>query len=151
MKIQKIKLNNDKDNVVFTENIQISAENYASINGATMMFPLNAFNQSVDVPQRYRTRRNPFEVARGFYDQDETEISFPQGYTIDAKPDNYELKDKFGTYKMEIIVVNPSKIIYKRTYIFNKGSYEKSEYEDFRKFKEQIARIDNSKIVLIKK
>ena len=151
LKIEKIEFLNDKEKIALTENIDIQAKGYGVVNGNTMMFPLNAYNQFSEVPQRYRTRNNPLEIERGFLDQDEIEITLPENYIIDAKPNNFEIKDKFGEYKTELIVVNPSKLIYKRSFLLNKGLYEKSEYENYRKFREQIAKADNSKILLTKK
>ncbi len=114
------------------------------------MFPINVFNQSSDIPQRYRNRKNPVEIFRGYYDEDEVEINLPVGFVLEAKPDNFIIDDKFGTYKMELIVVNPSKLIYKRSFLLKRGSYDKTEYDNYRKFKEQVAKIDNSKIVITK-
>lgn len=149
--LQKIGFINNKETVEFQEDIAIEAVGYASISSGRMMFVLNAFNPSKNIPQRYRTRTNPFEIDRGFYDYDEIVITLPAEYSIEAKPDNFELKDKFGYYKTEYSVVNESEIKYKRTYQINPGLYDKDEYESFRKFKETIAKIDNAKIVLIKK
>ena len=151
LKIEKSDFINDKEKITFTENISIQAKGYGVVNGNTMMFSINAYNQSSDPPQRYRTRTNPLEIERGFLDQDEIEITLPENYTIDAKPSNIEIKDKFGEYKTELIAINSSKLIYKRSFLLNKGLYEKSEYENYRKFIEQIAKADNSKIVLTKK
>lgn len=151
LKIEKVAFTNDKEKIILTENIDIQAREYGVLNGNTMMFPLNAYNQFSEVPQRYRTRNNPLEIDRGFLDQDEIEITLPENYVIDAKPSNFEIKDKFGEYKTELVVVNPTKLIYKRSFMLNKGLYEKSEYENYRKFREQIAKADNSKIVLTKK
>ena len=150
LKLEKIKFLNDKETIEFTEDLKLNALNYGSSNGSTMMLPINAFDQNSNVPQRYRNRKNPIEISRGFYDEDEIEVNLPQGYILDAKPDNLEIKDKFGTYKIEIVVQNPSKILYKRSLTINKGTYDKSEYENYRKFREQIAKADNSKIVLTK-
>jgi hypothetical protein len=133
----------------FSEELKIEGSNYASKSGATMIFALNAFNQYNKVPARYRTRLNPFEVTRGFFDSDEISITIPEGYTIDSKPDNFEVKEKFGNYKTEVSVVN-NQVIYKREFTMNKGFYEKADYENFRKFNEQIARNDNAKIVVVK-
>lgn len=151
LKIGKTEFINDKEKITLTENIDIQAKGYGVVNGNTMMFPLNAYNQFSDVPQRYRTRNNPLEIDRGFLDQDEIEITLPENYVIDAKPSNFEIKDKFGEYKTELVVVNPSKLIYKRSFLLNKGLYDKSEYENYRKFREQIAKANNSKILLTKK
>lgn len=151
LKIEKIKFNNDKESIEFTEDLKINASNYGNLNGSVMIIPINVFDQNSNVPQRYRNRKNPFEISRGYYDEDEIEVNLPEGFVLDAKPDNYEIKDKFGTYKIELVLVNPTKILYKRSLIINKGFYDKSEYENYRKFREQIAKADNSKIVLIKK
>lgn len=150
LKLDKIKFSNNKEEVEFTEDLQISALGYGKNNGGIMMLPINLFNQSTDIPQRYRTRKNPLEIPRGFYDEDEIEVLIPEGLKLDAKPENAELKDKFGTYKMEILTIAPNKLLYKRSLLLNKGLYDKSEYENYRKFREQIAKIDNSKIVLTK-
>lgn len=151
LKIDKISFTNDKEKVVFTENAEITAAGYASINGNSLMFALNAFNQTSEVPQRYRTRNNSLEIERGYHDVDEIEIVLPNNYTIDAKPNTIEINDKFGTYKTELIAVNDTKLRYKRSFLLHKGLYEKSEYENYRKFREQIAKADNSKILLTKK
>lgn len=150
LKMEKIKFNNDKENIEFTEDLQMSAVGYGSKNGNSIMLPINVFNQSSNVPQRYRSRKNPIEILRGFYDEDEVEINLPSGFALEAKPDNFILDDKFGTYKMELLVVNSNKLIYKRSFLLKKGLYDKSEYDNYRKFREQIAKIDNSKIVITK-
>jgi len=138
-----------KEAIEFTEELKVEGSNYASKSGSNLIFALNAFNQYNKVPARYRTRLTPFEVSRGFFDSDEITITIPDGYSIDAKPENFELNEKFGQYKTEITVVN-NQVTYKRALTINKGFYEKIDYENFRKFIEQIARNDNAKIVLLK-
>lgn len=150
LKMDKIKFNNNKENIDFTEDLQMNAVGYASKNGTMMMLPINVFNQNPNVPQRYRNRKNQLEISRGFYDEDEVEVNLPSGYIVDAKPENVVIDDKFGSYKMELIAVSPSKLIYKRSFLLKKGMYEKSEYENYRKFREQIAKTDNAKIVIVK-
>jgi Domain of Unknown Function with PDB structure (DUF3857)/Transglutaminase-like superfamily len=141
-------LNNEK--VEFIENLELQAKDYAEINGKKIFFAPNAFNQNQKIPQRYRNRINPLEIQRGFFDSDETEILLPSGFYIEAKPDNFELITKFGQYKTEYIVLSDNKIKYKRNFLLNKGFYDKSEYENYRKFREQVAQNDNSKIVITK-
>ncbi|NBL63761.1 DUF3857 domain-containing protein [Flavobacterium sp. NST-5] len=150
LNIQKTNFVNNKNEVEYVEDLQLEAVKYADNVGGRMLIPVNAFNKLREIPQRYRTRNNPFELSRGFKDYDEITIEIPQGYTVEAKPDNVDLKDHFGHYIAEFNLVSPTKLIYKRTYVSNAGKYDKSEYENFRKFREQIARNDNAKIVLIK-
>lgn len=149
LKYEKVNYVNDKEAIEFTEEVKVEGSNYASKSGSSLIFALNAFNQYNKVPARYRTRLTPFEVSRGFFDSDEITITIPEGYSIDVKPDNLELNEKFGHYKIEVSVAN-NQVVYKRKLMLNDGFYEKADYENFRKFIEQIARNDNAKIVLLK-
>jgi hypothetical protein len=149
--IDNYKFQNNKDRLEFVETINCNATSYAKISGNSLMFTLNAFNKFQNVPQRYRDRKNPFEIQRGFFDEDEIEITLPENYVIDAKPNDIIINDKFGEYKFEIVTINTNTIKYKRTFLLKKGIYDKSEYEAYRKFTEQIAKADASKILITKK
>ncbi|PKP16175.1 MAG: DUF3857 domain-containing protein, partial [Bacteroidetes bacterium HGW-Bacteroidetes-23] len=139
---------NDKSAIEFTENIDLEAENYASKSGQRLMFALNAFNQYSSVPKRYRTRNSPFEISRGFYDYDDININLPDNFSVESIPESVEFNEKFGHYKAEI-QLNDNKVVYKRSLTINKGFYSKTEYEEYRKFIEKIAKNDNAKLVLI--
>ncbi len=151
LKLEKINVANDKDKPEFTENLVIAAPDYASLSNNRLMFAVNAFNQYSHVPQRYRTRSNPFEIERGFYDQDEITIALPEGFAVEARPADMEVSDAYGRYKAEFSMPDAGHILYKRTLLINKGEFPASDYEKFRKFTEQIAKDDNAKIVLVKK
>lgn len=150
LKLGKINFTNDKENIRFTEDIQLSASNYGAISGNKMMFVVNSFNQTDGSVKRIRNRKNPFEIQRGYLDTDEIEITLPQGYSIEFLPSNYELKGKFGEYKTEIVKSSANKLIYKRSIFVAKGKYSNKEYDDYRLFMEQISRNDNAKVILVK-
>jgi len=151
LKLKKAALKNYKDNQEFVEDIAIEGENYCSKSGNMMMFAVNAFNQYSHIPQRYRDRKTPFEIARGFYDTDEITIDLPEGFTMDAKPENITINEKFGEYKAEYVMVTPTQMLFKRSLLINEGFYDSKEYENYRQFREKIARNDNAKVVLLKK
>lgn len=150
LKLTKINLTNNKDEVEFAEEIALEANQYANPTGGRLMFAVNAFNQSTRIPQRYRNRNNPFEIQRGFYDEDEVAITLPEGFKIEAKPENFELKETYGHYKTEYKILDESHVLYKRSLLINGGEYPNTEYEKYRKFREQIAKNDNAKFVLVK-
>jgi transglutaminase-like putative cysteine protease len=150
LKLGKLALINDKDNIRFTEDVQISATEYATISANKMIFTVDAFNQSSANVKRIRNRKNPFQIQRGYLDTDEMEINLPTGFAIEFLPSNFELKGKFGEYKTEIIKKENNKLIYKRSMFLNKGKYSSKEYDEYRLFMEQVSRNDNAKIILIK-
>ena len=150
LKINKITFSNDKEKVSFTENADISAVNYGTISNNKMIFVVNAFNPTSRAVKRIRNRKNPFEIARGYYDTDEISIALPVGFTIESLPNNFELNTKFGEYKTEIIKKDNNNLIYIRSIFIKKGMYKNTEYDEYRLFMEQISRNDNAKIILTK-
>lgn len=151
LKLKKTNFDNKKESQEFIEDISIEAAGYCNLSGNRLMFAVNAFNVSSYIPQRYRTRNNPFEIERGYYDTDEITISLPEGYELEAMPSAISVKEKFGEYKSEYIKTASNTILYKRELLVNQGYYEKNDYDAFRQFMESIVRNDNAKVVLIKK
>ncbi|WP_289663398.1 DUF3857 domain-containing protein [Flavobacterium panacagri] len=150
LKLGRIAFTNDKENIRFTEDVQLTASNYGVISGNKMIFTVDAFNQNSENVKRVRNRKNPFQIQRGYSDTDEIEINLPTGFSIEFLPQNYELKGKFGEYKTEIIKNDSNKLIYKRSMFLNKGKYSNKEYDEYRLFMEQVSRNDNAKIILTK-
>jgi len=151
IKLKKTDLKNNKDGQTFTEDIAVEAEGYCNKSGDKLIFAPNAFNQYDKIPQRYRSRKNPFEILRGFTDTDEITISLPDGYIMESKPDDITIKEKYGEYIVQYIPADNGSFIYKRSLVINSGYYANTDYENYRSFREKIARNDNAKIVLVKK
>jgi Domain of Unknown Function with PDB structure (DUF3857)/Transglutaminase-like superfamily len=151
LKINIINFLNNKENISFTENLEISAEVYGVLNGNRMIFVVNAFNKLQANIKKIRNRKNTFEIQRGYYDNDQISISLPDNFTVEALPNSFELNSTFGEYKTEFIKKDEKTILYKRINLIKKGIYTNKEYEDYRIYMEQIAKNDNSKIILIKK
>lgn len=150
LKINKTTFSNDKEKVRFTENMDISADNYGKISNGKMIFVVNAYNQYTGSVKRIRNRKTPFEIQRGYYDTDEISVSLPTGFTMESLPQNFELNTKFGEYKTEITKKDNANLIYKRSILVKKGLYKNTEYDEYRLFMEQISRNDNAKIILTK-
>ncbi|WP_284652871.1 DUF3857 domain-containing protein [Flavobacterium terrisoli] len=148
--IKKINLNNNPKSVEFVEDLEMEAEGYAQNSDGKLLFALNAFDQNSYIPKKHRTREFAFEMLRGYTDESETEITLPQGYVVEAKPNSVTLENEFGNYKIEFLTVSPDKLLCKRKLIIKKGLYDKTKYETYRKFREAVAKSDNSKIVITK-
>ena len=141
---------NNKDSIIFNENIKLSASKYASFSGERMLFTINAFNRALDVPKRYRNRKLPFEISRGYVDKDEFKITLPENYTIEALPNNVKIENKFGSYELSIQKVNEKELKYSRIFRLKEGNYNAKEYKAYRDFRKSIAKQDKSKVVLTK-
>lgn len=148
LSIENIKYNNDKTHVQFTEELKLNIADYIQHAGTDKMITPNVLNQISYVPKRYRNRQNGFEIDKGYYDEDSIEIDIPSSHKIAIKPETLILETKFGNYKAETFISESGKIQYKRSLLIKKGLYNAVDYDEFRKFKEQIAKNENTKIVL---
>jgi len=142
---------NDKDNIEFKETIKLAATNYSKIVGDRMLFNVNAVNRNTEIPDRYRERKLPLKIYRGFKDIDDFEINLPADYKIESLPQNVKIENKFGYYSFEIAVKNDNTILYNREFVVNDGEFPKEDYDEFRNFYKEVSKFDNIKIALIKK
>ena len=140
---------NDKDIVEFTQKVKLHATNYASLSGDKLIFAPNAFNKNSFVPDRYRNRRLPLEIQRGYLDEDVFTYKIPIGFHVESIPDDIQIKNEFGEYSVAY-VVNENEIQYKRKLLVSKGNFPKSEYDAYRNFRKKVASNDSAKIILIK-
>ncbi|WP_394750769.1 DUF3857 domain-containing protein [Spongiimicrobium salis] len=151
LKVGKHQFVNDKENVVFTEKIAIKAVNYATKSGERILFAANAFNKSSYVPNRYRNRKMPLEIQRGYFDEDEFTIALPQGYAVEALPNATKLENEFGAYEVSVTLNEAENtVVYKRSLLIKEGLYPKEKYSEYRKYRKEVAKMDNAQIVLIK-
>lgn len=148
LEIFKYSFNNQREKVEFIEEIDLAARNYASKSGVRLLFTPNVFNRVLKTPPRYKDRKLPFEIQRGFLDEDSYTISIPDGFIIESLPDAVTLSTKYGTYELTLIEEGKGKITLNRKLSINHGSYTKEEYSDYRSFLKQITRSDASKIIL---
>lgn len=148
LRIEKTQFENDKDSIVFSESVDLSLNNYGMQAGKDILINPNLFNRYTNVPPKYKERKLPFEIERGFVDEDETEIQMTSNIIIEGLFQDVNLKSKFGEYAISIKPNDQGNLIYNRTLKLFKGSYTKEEYQEFREFLIEVSKYDNSKIIL---
>jgi len=151
LEINSVSLNNDKEHVVFTEDLEMSIKNYAAVNQGEYLFRVNVFNRMSYVPKRYRTRKLPLKISRGYKDVDELTIKIPEGYALEMLPETKELSTKFGNYKITFEKPDDTTLKYTKELLIKAGTYTKEDYKTYRSFRRSIARYENTRIALIKK
>ncbi|PTX63658.1 transglutaminase superfamily protein [Kordia periserrulae] len=149
--IDNIELQNDKKEVVFTEKVAFNADAYGVVTGDRLLFAPNAFNRISSIPDRYRNRKFPLEIQRGYQDVDSYEIKLPSDFKIEAMPDDVSYETKFGSYSFSIEQKDNQTLQFTRKITIKDGLYPKEEYSNYRKFIKKIVKYDSSKIVLVKK
>ena len=146
--VSKMNYDNDKDSIVYSETIKVSAERYAAKAGNRFLIQPNFFNREDAAPNRYDERTLPFKIDRGYIHSDTYEIKIPNTLQVEALMNPVSIENKFGSYKASISQISEDTLLYQREFILNKGNYAKEEYEAFRAFWLEIVKYDKSKIVL---
>jgi transglutaminase-like putative cysteine protease len=150
LEVESVKLKNDKEQVAFTEDFLISIEDYATVTDAEILFRVNFFNKNSFIPKRYRNRKLPLQISRGFKDEDESIIEIPKGYQVESLFEDKSIINKFGMYQISIDKIDEYHIKYKRTLFIKEGLYPKEDYKAYRAFRRKVAKNDNLRIALIK-
>lgn len=146
--ITNVELNNDREAVIFTEDLSLSIPNYANAVGNDFLFCANIFNQNQYIPPRIENRKQNLFIRSGYVDVDTVEVEIPENFEIDGLPEETILETKFGKYEMGFSKTADNKLVYSRKILINKGEYPPSEYENYRDFLRSIARLDKTKILL---
>lgn len=150
MSITDITIKNDREAIVFKEDISFNSQNYGTYAGEEMLVVLNAFNRFTYLPDRYSNRKHDVHLDEGFVDTDEVVITIPASYTVKFIPDEIVFESPFGSYKMTAEKQSKREVVYKRTLELKEGQYPKEEYKAFRNFLKKVNRSDNAKMILIK-
>ena len=151
LEIVSVDLVNDKEKVVLKEDLKISIKSYASVNEQEYLFRVNVFNKETFVPKRYRNRKLPLKISRGYKDIDKYEFTLPKGYTLSILPKEKEISTKFGAYKVTFTKINDTSFKYNKTIIIKEGVYSKEDYKSYRSFRRSIAKYENLRIAITKK
>ena len=151
LEVNSVAIENDKDKVVFTEDLSVSIKNYAAINQGEYLFRVNIFNKIGYVPKRYRTRKLPLKISQGYKDIDALIIKLPDGYSLNNLPETKELSTEFGTYKITFTKVDDATFKYQKSMVIKEGVYPKEEYKLYRSFRRSIAKYENLRIAITKK
>ncbi len=148
LEVNSIQLKDDKDDIQFIENINVSSRNYAKKVGNRLLVIPNVFScDQINLP-KYENRTTPFLISKGYINTDEYVIHLPEGYVLNNLPEKKMLESEFGKYTYELEKIDESKIKFKRYLKIIDGTFPKEKYEEYRKFRSEIKKIDKSKIIL---
>jgi len=150
LEVDKVEFKNNKEEVSFKEFVSINITKYASKVGNRILFNPNLFDRIEGLLPKNEDRVFPLNIERGFTHLSEYEISIPSNVKVEAIYDDIVIENKFGTYKYSLKNKDELTLVFKRTFILNKGFYSKEDYNEFRIFWHKVIKSDNSRIVLIR-
>lgn len=150
LEVASVHHKNNQDAIEFQEKLKVNIQDYASLSQGEYLFRVNVFNRNSFVPKRYRNRKLPLKISRGYKDIDEYTIQVPEGYALEVVPNNIALDTKFGTYQVSFEKIDEKTLKYKKELLIKEGLYPKEDYKIYRKFRRSIAKYENLRIALTK-
>ncbi|MEO1257948.1 MAG: DUF3857 and transglutaminase domain-containing protein [Bacteroidota bacterium] len=128
-----------------------SVPRYASKAGTRLFIPLNAVNPYSSVPSADENRQHPIIVENGYTEQDSIVINIPVGFKVESMPapENI-LENDFGKYSLKIIQDQYTVTIIRELTI-NSVNLPAEDYDDWRNFYKEVAKLDGSKMVVVNK
>lgn len=135
---------------VIDEQLQLVANNYASVSGKRMFIMPNILNRNSLKLKTDEPRRYDIEYSYAFSDTDIISIKVPAGYNIESMPKDVVINNKFGDYEIHF-KVDAENINCTRMYKRSQGRFPPTDYTELAKFYESMYKADRSRIVFVKK
>jgi hypothetical protein len=149
MDIESFDLKQDKSfNPVTTENIKLSARDYASMADGKYYFTLNPIDR-LAIPHQVRNRVNSVYINRGHTDEDEITYTIPAGYHLEKDPLDLSIDKPFAKFTATM-KLKGNQLIYKRKFQLIDGTYSKDTYQDLVDFYQAVVDADEYNVVLVK-
>ena len=148
--IDSLNLTNNKEDIIFKEEIAISIPSYCISVGDDFLVNVNLFNQNNNIPIRIKDRKYDLNISRGFEDRNTIKITIPQDFKIGELPEDTLIENKFGSYSANYKLLSENEIVYKRHLIIKKGLFPKEDYKNYRSFRRKISKLDKTKILVTK-
>jgi hypothetical protein len=132
------------------ENLDITVNGFSAKNGKRMFFQPNLLNKLSWSLPNYEERKTDIVFNVPFIDIDTIEYNLSSKYFVEYLPEKSYFKSEFGEYTAEFIP-SDGKLIYIRTFKFNKGHYPKEMYKDFTEFLKKVKNADRMKLAIVDK
>jgi len=150
MEIQNLDLKQDKSFKPFTtENIKLSARDYASFTDGKYFFMINSVNRIEEPPRQVTNRQNEVYINRGYTDVDEITYTLPAGYRLEKVPLNVNLDKPFAKFSATM-ELKGNRLTYKRKFQLIDGTYSKDTYQDLVDFFQNVVDADDYTVSLVK-
>jgi len=150
LELEAIEVKQDKSfNPSTTEDIKLSARDYASLSDGKFYFMINPAKRIGDAPKRLINRVNKVYINRGYTREDQISYTLPVGYHSEKRPLNISIEKPFGKFSATM-QINGNHITYKRKLQLIDGTYDKDIYQDLVDFYQDVAEADGYTVTLVK-
>ncbi|WP_108721078.1 DUF3857 domain-containing protein [Flavobacterium aurantiibacter] len=148
LQLQSVKFKLDTLQPKFTEEVDLSAEQFIETMGEYKTIQPLALMPLTYIPKRLRNRSSRLVVDEPKIQRTEVKLLLSDNQNIDVVPENYQIDSDFGTYTLSFEKRDNKTCVVTRKLALKSGKFPSSAYEKYRKFLEQVSRADQNKIIL---
>lgn len=135
--------------ITLTANLH--SQRYASQTGQRLFVPLCPIHQGYSAPSMNGERTEPLCIDMGYLDEDSISIRLPEGYAVEARPQNVTIEKPFGTFSLRLSADDDGTLHVNYRLLVRAGSYGKAQYNEFVEFIKSVASAYGQKVVLRKR
>ena len=132
-------------------NIKAELTKYASVSGSRLFFYPNLMERRTYAPKKVHERLSPVRFKFPYKDVDSVIYTIPGGYKVEAVPDEVKLTSSFGEFHSRTEKTTGNGLLYVRSLEIKNYSIPAENYDEYRKFFEDIVKADRVQVVLVKK
>lgn len=149
--ITELKTEVEKESPNATLSYEVDIPKYASKAGSRLFLPINRINPFENPLPKTKERIHPVKVVRGYMEEDQITISFPENYHIESIPEEaMNIESDYGIYNMSI-EKKAGELIYHRQLKIVPTELPADRYNELRDFYKKIEKADKMKVVLVSK
>lgn len=148
LKLNKASFVNNKDSLLFKQELDVQLERFATVLGDEMLMRVNVFNMYRKSVKKQKNRKLPFYIKTGSVATDSFIISLPKNYKLDKFLHKKTINNKFGEYQIILTKVDDYTLKFSRRFYLKEGIYAKEEYNLYSAFLTSVRKFDNLKIAL---
>lgn len=130
--------------------VQIENPRYATRTESRIFVPVNKLNRwEGNLPDLQEERVEDINLGYSFWEQDQSRITIPPDFSVEALPDPIELNTDFGTFRVRINSTENNAIEIHRVLELRKHNFSADRYNDIKEFFARIIEYDKKNIVLV--
>lgn len=138
------------DKPVCTIEADFTATDVINKTGARIFIPLLPLKKSHLEVFKARTRNSDIVINNGYREQDSILINIPENYDVESLPKEINLITPYGVFIAKVEKKDETTLVYSQQVDIFRGRYDKSKYDEIKKFYQQMASASKRKIVVKK-
>jgi hypothetical protein len=141
-------IENRSDMPFLAEDYTLEAERFVKKMGDRLIFDVNFFNSSVDIPSAINKQHADLLIEEASTRIDSLIFVVPFGYYVKSFPENDTIDSEFGSYS-STYQLDGNTLSYVRKQISSKGIFPDEKYDDLRNYFKKINQADGKKVMVL--